>query len=105
MKANISVLEDALLWKNILEHPLDPVLDNPGLTQKAAELLPLSPLTPETWSLWTKTIQNETGVKGKKLFLPLRLALTGQSHGPDMAQLLPLIGYDKTLRRLQGKTA
>ncbi|MBW8911538.1 MAG: glutamate--tRNA ligase, partial [Sphingomonas sp.] len=45
-------------------------------------------------------LKDATGRKGKSLFLPLRRALTGMDHGPDMAALLPLIGRDRALERL-----
>ena len=47
-----------------------------------------------------QAVKAATGRKGKALFMPLRLALTGQPHGPDMAALLPLIGRDEALKRL-----
>ena len=46
-----------------------------------------------------------TGAKGKALFMPLRLALTGLDHGPELAALLPLIGRERALARLSGETA
>lgn len=46
-------------------------------------------------------VSTHTGIKGKALFMPLRAALTGQVHGPEMAQLLPLIGKERALRRLR----
>ena len=58
-----------------------------------------------TWSAWTGAVKAETGAKGKALFMPLRLALTGQAHGPDMAALLPLIGREEALRRLGAAAA
>ena len=48
-----------------------------------------------TWKSWTEAVKNATGVKGKALFMPLRLALTGQEHGPELASLLPLIGPER----------
>ncbi|MGB0465623.1 MAG: glutamate--tRNA ligase, partial [Candidatus Puniceispirillaceae bacterium] len=59
----------------------------------------------DSWSAWTKAVSAQTGAKGRSLFMPLRKALTGQSHGPDMGQLLPFIGRQTALARLQGKTA
>lgn len=53
------------------------------------------------WAILTNRLKQTTGRKGKALFLPLRLALTGREHGPDMAALLPLIGRDKALARLR----
>jgi glutamyl-tRNA synthetase len=53
-----------------------------------------------TWKAWTDAVKSATGRKGKALFMPLRLALTGLDHGPELAQLLPLIGRERALERL-----
>jgi glutamyl-tRNA synthetase len=45
-------------------------------------------------------VKATTGAKGRALFLPLRRALTGRDHGPDMAELLPLITKDQAIARL-----
>ena len=58
--------------------------------------------TADPWSALTATLKETTGRKGKALFMPLRQALTGLDHGPDMKALLPLIGRDAALARLQG---
>jgi glutamyl-tRNA synthetase len=55
----------------------------------------------DPWHAITGALKDMTGRKGKALFLPLRLALTGQAHGPDMATLLPLIGGERAIARLQ----
>ena len=59
----------------------------------------------DAWSVWTTAVKERTGAKGKALFMPLRLILTGQAHGPDMATLTPLIGRARIARRLAGETA
>jgi glutamyl-tRNA synthetase len=48
----------------------------------------------------TDAVKAATGAKGRALFLPLRRALTGRDHGPDMAELLPLIAKDQAVARL-----
>lgn len=53
------------------------------------------------WKALTGALKDATGRKGKALFLPLRQALTGMDHGPDMAALLPLIGREAALARLR----
>jgi glutamyl-tRNA synthetase len=53
------------------------------------------------WKTLTGALKDATGRKGKTLFLPLRQALTGMDHGPDMATLLPLIGRDAAMERLR----
>ncbi len=55
----------------------------------------------DPWHALTNALKEATGRKGKPLFLPLRRALTGRDHGPDMAALLPLIGKDRALGRLE----
>ena len=54
-----------------------------------------------TWAALTNALKEATGRKGKALFLPLRQALTGHDHGPEMAALLPLIGKEAAVERLQ----
>lgn len=53
------------------------------------------------WKEWTVKLKEQTGRKGKPLFMPLRQALTGLDHGPDMSAMLPLIGRDAALERLK----
>ena len=68
-------------------------------------LLPQGKITDVTWGDWTSSIKDETGRKGRDLFMPLRLALTGQAHGPEMQTLLPLIGAERVKARLAGEAA
>ncbi len=56
---------------------------------------------PDPWGALTAALKERTGRKGKALFLPLRQALTGQNHGPDIADLLPVLGEDAARRRLE----
>ena len=53
--------------------------------------MPIEPYNNDTWEAWTTEVKKVTGRKGKGLFMPLRLALTGQEYGPDMKKLLPLL--------------
>jgi glutamyl-tRNA synthetase len=66
----------------------------------AASHLPAGALTEASWGEWTNALKTATGRKGKSLFMPLRLALTGLEHGPEMAAVLPLMGRAKVLERL-----
>jgi glutamyl-tRNA synthetase len=75
-------------------------LDKEFLT-KAANLLPPESITAETWGIWTNKIANECHRKGKELFLPLRLAITGMAHGPEMRNILPLLEREEILHRLK----
>ena len=68
----------------------------------ALDLLPKEPWDASTWSQWTGAVKTLTGRKGRALFHPLRLALTGAETGPELAVLLPLIGQAKAAARLAG---
>jgi glutamyl-tRNA synthetase len=105
IKPNIARLSDAAEMARLIRGPVTPVIEDAGLASAAAALLPPEPWTEETWGLWTKAVSAETGAKGRGLFHPLRLALTGLEHGPELKKLLPLIGKGRTLARLEGKTA
>ena len=66
----------------------------------AVEILPPEPWDDGTWGVWSRALGAATGRKGAQLFGPLRRALTGREHGPEMKVLLPLIGRERTLKRL-----
>ena len=68
----------------------------------SAASLPLEPWSDQTWAVWTDSLKKLSGLKGKKLFLPLRKALTGLDSGPELKNLLPLIGRESVLKRLSG---
>ncbi|WP_262695033.1 glutamate--tRNA ligase [Kordiimonas aquimaris] len=102
IQPNLSKIADVNAWKAIVDGPVTPIIEDPAHIANVRNLLPDGDITTETWSAWTNCIKNELGVKGKALFMPLRQALTGQNHGPDMGVLLPLIGREKVLERLAG---
>ena len=102
---NIQVLNEARGWWQVVEGPIEPVIEDAKLAAAAHELLPAGPFTDETWGAWTAAVSAKTGAKGKALFRPLRLALTGLAHGPEMRKLLPLIGPERAAKRLSGKAA
>jgi len=105
VRANLTRVRDVAEWRLLVEGPVDPVIEDADYTAEAADLLPDDPLTPETWREWTGALKEKTGRKGKALFLPLRLALTGQPHGPEMDVLLSLIGAVRAKKRLRGERA
>ncbi|MFC4351214.1 glutamate--tRNA ligase [Fodinicurvata halophila] len=105
VRGNLEKREDALLWYRICRAQITPVIEEKEYVATARELLPPVPWDLSTWSVWTEALKDKTGRKGKALFMPLRLALTGQGAGPEMRQLLPLIGYEKAVKRLEGNTA
>lgn len=102
IQPNLTKMADVEAWKAIVDGPVTPVIEDTAHIANVRNLLPDGDITTETWSIWTSSIKSELGVKGKALFMPLRQALTGQSHGPDMGVLLPLIGREKVLERLAG---
>ena len=104
-RANIGKLADLREWHEVCRGTVTPVIDDSAFASKAAELLPPEPWNGGTWSAWTTAVKDATGRKGKELFRPLRLALTGRDHGPEMRDLLPLIGRAKVAARLNGKAA
>ena len=104
-RLNLTKLSDAAgLWR-MVAGPVTPVLEDASLAKKALGLLPSEPWDENTWSAWTQLLSSETGTKGRALFHPLRLALTGADHGPELKKLLPLIGRAKVEARLKGETA
>jgi len=105
IKPNLAKLSDVGEMVRLVAGPVTPVIEDAGLAAKAAGLLPPEPWDEATWGLWTKAVSAETGAKGRGLFHPLRLALTGLEHGPELKKLLPLIGRERSLARLEGKTA
>ncbi len=99
-RSNLSRFDDILEWWRVVEGEVSPTCEDEELLAKALELLPPEPWDGSTWSQWTSAIKSATGYKGRALFHPLRLALTGKETGPELAALLPLIGRAKALQRL-----
>ena len=103
VRPNIHRFEQVREWADIVEgrfETMPPSDDDAEFVATAAELLPSEPWSEDVWPTWTGALKAETGRKGRQLFMPLRLALTGQDHGPDMRQLIPVIGWERTRRRL-----
>jgi len=104
VRPNLVRFADVKDWAEIVEGPVAPVIEDAGFAAAAAAALPPEPWGAETWGLWTGALKDETGRKGKALFMPLRLALTGLDHGPELKNLLPLIGRERAEARLRGLT-
>ena len=101
---NLSVLGDAKLWWRIVSGEVSPAIEDRALTEQAAVLLPEEPWDDTTWDTWIAALKAASGRKGRALFHPLRLALTGCEDGPELKALLPLVGRDKAAGRLNGRT-
>ena len=103
VRGNLDRVADAEVWWRIVR---DGPQEDPGLSPEdtafaaaAFDLLPPEPWDRETWKAWTDRVKEATGRKGRALFMPLRLALTGRAQGPELADLLPLLGREGTLAR------
>ena len=105
VRANLVKLDDIKEWWRVANGPVDPLIEDAAFAEQAAKLLPPAPWDQNTWKGWTEAVKGATGRKGKDLFMPLRRALTGMDHGPELAALLPLIGPEKAQRRLLRKQA
>jgi glutamyl-tRNA synthetase len=105
VRGNVTILADAAQWWTVVSEQLAPIVEDAGFLAQAAELLPPEPWDDTTWNTWTNAVKSATAAKGKALFHPLRLALTGCDSGPELKLLLPLIGREKARARLLGQTA
>tara|TARA_R110001592_G_scaffold16881_14_gene71724 strand:+ start:13871 stop:15178 length:1308 start_codon:yes stop_codon:yes gene_type:complete len=101
VRSNIEKMDDLQEWWRVAKGPVTPIIDDADFADEALSLLPATPWNENTWKEWTAAVKEKTGRKGKELFMPLRHALTGMDHGPELGQLLLLIGEEKTKKRLQ----
>lgn len=103
IRPNIAHLGEVGDYWRIITGPVDapaPEPEDAPYLAEARTVLEQLEFGATAWKDWTEALKASTGRKGKPLFLPLRRALTGMDHGPDMAELLPLIGKDRALKRL-----
>ena len=105
IRPNLAHIDEAAAWWRVVTGPFEP----PGFDAEERAYLALAAQTlaefavgDDSWPALTNALKQASGRKGKALFLPLRQALTGRDHGPDMAALLPLIGRDAAIARLRG---
>ncbi len=103
IRPNLDRVEEAADWWHVVEGPVvAPAFtdEDRAYLARAREAAERIDWTADPWHALTAVLKDATGRKGKPLFLPLRQALTGRDHGPDMAALLPLIGQARALERL-----
>lgn len=105
VRSNLKKFSEVKDWWHILSENMQPVIDDAEFTKAAGNLLPSGNWNETTWDAWMSEVKAKTGRKGKELFMPIRKALTGMEHGPELKILLPLIGREKALARLEGKAA
>lgn len=102
VRGNLVLFDDTELWWRVVNGAIAPVIEDRAFTDQALGVLPAEPWNAETWGQWTAAVKAATGAKGKALYHPLRMALTGQESGPDLKSLLPLIGRARAAARLSG---
>ncbi|ODU20072.1 MAG: glutamate--tRNA ligase [Sphingomonas sp. SCN 67-18] len=108
VRGNIATVAEAADWWAVVQGPLAPPALEPedrAFTAAAADAAAAMGWAGDPWHDLTGALKQSTGRKGKALFLPLRRALTGRDHGPDMAALLPLIGREAAVARLRAAAA
>jgi len=106
VRNNISKFDELEIWNNICKKPVTPVIqkEDKDFLIEASELLAKEDSFDElTWDKWIGKVKSITPRKGKDLFMPIRLALTGLNHGPELKILLPLITKEKSVKRLAGE--
>ncbi len=107
IRENIDMLSEARRWWEVVHGELIPpeLGEHEPVLRAALAALPPEPWDEATWKVWTSTISAATGATGRALYHPLRLALTAEPHGPEMAKLLLLIGRTRAAARLAGQIA
>ena len=101
VRGNLARFNEARDWWRVVRSEDTYSSEDAELLRVARDTLPIEPWSGDTWSAWTKAIGAATAKKGKALYHPLRLALTGREQGPELKLLLPLIGRTRVMRRLR----
>ncbi len=103
VRGNLDMLSEARHWWQVVAGDIVPPVQEgeADFFRAALAHLPEPPWDTGTWANWTDHLKIATARKGRALFMPLRLALTGEDHGPELATLLPLIGRERAASRLR----
>jgi len=104
IRPNLAHIGEAAEWWQVVTGPVAAPPFDPetcGFLELAGDTLAGMQWGEDPWQELAGELKQATGRKGKALFLPLRQALTGRDHGPDMGALLPLIGQDAAVERLR----
>ena len=104
LRPNLERLSDFPAWFAVLHGEVDPPElshEERLLVKDAASAAEKLDWTAEPWRALTEEVKTATGKKGRELFHPLRLALTGRESGPEMAGLVAAMGRDRAVRRLE----
>jgi glutamyl-tRNA synthetase len=105
VRDNLTNVNEAAEWWQICTAPITPVIVDAAVVNAAAEMLPAGDISADIWTTWTKATAEASGAKGRGLFMPLRLALTGREKGPEIAPLLGFMGRERIIARLKGEVA
>ncbi len=107
IKANLTTIDDARDWWAVLHQPITPVVADTDreFIALAAASLPSGDWNEASWDALVNAVKATSGRKGRELFMPLRLALTGMEHGPEMKTVLALMGRERAEKRLMGQVA
>ncbi len=108
LRGNLGRIADATDWVPVISGEIDPaevVPDDKPLIKEAALFAEAIDWSEDPWHALTDQLKASTGRKGRALFRPLRLAITGRESGPEMAPLVKLIGKNRTVQRLQRSAA
>ena len=102
VRGNLDTVADAARWWRLSPRagtPPELSDEDRGFVRDAYDFLPPEPWDRDSWKIWTDRVKEATGRKGRGLYMPLRLALTGLVSGPELSDLLPLLGREGTLAR------
>jgi glutamyl-tRNA synthetase len=112
VRGNLTRFDEALMWWRVVSETLDSSVAGEDLEvcRKASEELPPDPWgegswDKKNWDTWIEKLKTTTGRKGRDLFHPLRIALTGRENGPELRGLLPFMGRSRAVARLKGEKA
>ena len=93
VSGNVATRAEAGSWWPVFQGDVTPEIadEDKEFVATAFEMLGEPPYADDTWSTWTTAVKEATGRKGRGLFMPLRHAITGQTRGPEMADVMPLL--------------
>ena len=103
MRGSLDLLREARGWWDVVSGTIVPPLleGEAAFLAEAGAALPAEPWDGGTFAAWVGALRDVTGRKGRALMVPLRLALTGEEQGPDLGELLPLMGRARVAERLR----
>lgn len=96
---NLDRVQDIQHWVKSCLSPIQPIITDKEFLELAANILKETPWTEHVWTEWINKVKEKSGRKGKELFKPIRLALTGEEHGPELKDLFMLIGAERVIAR------